>query len=164
MPSSGSSGSGHPILTVTQLFWGSKCPACSASSLFLLSYPRMPPSTWVGSSSFPRPPLLVTLKRCFSVAFFPSSLFLFCYARGGHTVLFGSSYLPVFEGPPPPPPPHHPKRKQADSKADILSPGLQDNILVSLILHCKLHLLKTVFDFTWDKASLCTLDGRKLTL
>lgn len=160
MPSSGSSGSGHPILTVTQLFWGSKCPACSASSLFLLSYPRMPPSTWVGSSSFPRPPLLVTLKRCFSVAFFPSSLFLFCYARGGHTVLFGSSYLPVFEVPPP----HHPKRKQADSKADILSPGLQDNILVSLILHCKLHLLKTVFDFTWDKALLCTLDGRKLTL
>lgn len=160
MPSSGSSGSGHPILTVTQLFWGSKCPACSASSLFLLSYPRVPPSTWVGSSSFPRPPLLVTLKRCFSVAFFPSSLFLFCYARGGHTVLFGSSYLPVFEAPPP----HHPKRKQADSKADILSPGLQDNILVSLILHCKLHLLKTVFDFTWDKASLCTLDGRKLTL
>lgn len=160
MPSSGSSGSGHPILTVTQLFWGSKCPACSASSLFLLSYPRMPPSTWVGSSSFPRPPLLVTLKRCFSVAFFPSSLFLFCYARGGHTVLFGSSYLPVFEAPSP----HHPKRKQADSKADILSPGLQDNILVSLILHCKLHLLKTVFDFTWDKASLCTLDGRKLTL
>lgn len=163
MPSSGSSGSGHPILIVTQLFWGSKCPACSASSLFLLSYPRVPPSTWVGSSSsFPRPPLLVTMKRCFSVAFFPSRLFLFCYARGGHTVLFGSSYLPLFEAPPPSR--HHPKRKQADSEAGILSPGLQDNILVSMMFHCKLHFLKTVFDFTWDKASLCTLDGRKLTL
>lgn len=40
-----SSGSGHSILTVTQLFGGLQVPpACSASSLFLLSYPRVPPA------------------------------------------------------------------------------------------------------------------------